>query len=318
MWAGVGVLVVVVVTWIARFSPGRVLTAYHDGLPIALSGAWVALGYALATHHWVLASTAGAIVAFHLAIVFPRRIARRRPAWVADAPEITIAVANVLVDNRTPEAMAASLHATGADLIVVNENNEDFRASFATMPDRRYRTAVEDGATPPDYAVAVAARADLAQTAEMIDLGALRVARVDVPCGGAGAVTVLGVHLAALTEPEGYRAWHLGVRVLGKYLAGLEPPFVVAGDFNATVFRPAMRRLMRMAKLHDAHDVVGQGLTRSLKFGARGWPASIPAFTRVDHALLSEGVAVIEVHNLPTAGSDHHPFVVTLAVRDDA
>jgi len=316
MWVGIGVLVVVIVTWLASFSPGRLLAAYHDGLPVALSGAWVALIYALVTRHRALAAVAGAVVLFHLAIVVPRRIARRRPAWATTAPTMTIAVANVLVDNRTPEAMAASLAGTTADLIVVNEHNEQFRRSFATVPDHGYRTVVADEATPPEYAVAMAARPERTESAHLVELGAMRVAQVGVRCGGV-TLTVLGVHLAALTEPGGYRTWHLEVRELGIYLRDVPEPYVIVGDFNAALFRPAMRRLMRMAKLHDAHDVMGQGLTRSLKFGARGWPASIPAFTRVDHALLSEGVAVMELHNLPTAGSDHHPFVATLAVREE-
>jgi endonuclease/exonuclease/phosphatase (EEP) superfamily protein YafD len=317
MWAGITVLVIVIVTWLARFSGGPVLTAYHDGLPVALSGAWIALGYALVTRHWWLATVSGAVVAFHLAIVVPRRIARRRPPWSASAPTVTIAVANVLVDNRTPEAAAASLAATGADLIVVNENNDAFRAGFATVPGHGYRTVVDDGATPPEYAVAVAARTLEPAAADLVDLGIMRVARVDVPVG-AELLAVVAVHLAALTEPGGYRLWHQEVHSLGRFLDLVPEPYVVVGDFNASMFRPAMRRLMRMARLHDAHDVMGQGLTRSLKFGANGWTASIPAFTRVDHALLSEGVAVMDVHNLPTAGSDHHPFVVTLAVREPA
>jgi endonuclease/exonuclease/phosphatase (EEP) superfamily protein YafD len=315
MWAGITVLLVVVVTWIARISPGPVLTAYHDGMPVALSGAWVALGYALVTHHWWLATVSGAIVAFHLAIVIPRRIARRRPLWAVDAPTVTIAVANVLVDNRTPDAAVASLTASGADLIVVNENNDRFRSSFATVGGNGYHTVVEDAATTPEYAVAVAARTLEPFVADLVDLGEMRVARVDVPVGHE-TLALVAIHLAALTEPGGYRLWHREVHALGRYLEHLPEPYVVVGDFNASIFRPAMQRLLRMARLHDAHDVMGKGLTRSLKFGASGWTASIPAFTRVDHALLSEGVAVMEVHNLPTSGSDHHPFVVTLAVRE--
>lgn len=317
MWAGITILVVVIVTWLARFSAGRVLTAYHDGLPVALSGAWIALAYALVTRHWWLATVSGAVVAFHLAIVVPRRIARRRPAWAASAPTVTIAVANVLVDNRTPDAAVASLTASGADLIVVNENNDAFRASFATVGGNGYSTVVEDGATVPEYAVAVAARTLEPVAADLVDLGIMRLARVDVPVGSE-TLAVVAIHLAALTEPGGYRLWHQEVRTLGRYLEHVPQPYVVLGDFNASVFRPAMQRLMRIAHLHDAHDVVGQGLTRSLKLGASGWPAWVPAFTRVDHALLSEGVAVMEVHNLPTAGSDHHPFVVTLAVEEPA
>lgn len=314
MWAGVTALVIVMVTWLARLSAGRVLTAYHDGLPVVLLGAWVALGYAFVTRHWWLATVAGAVVAFHLVIVVPRRIARRRPDWALDAPSVTIAVANVLVDNRTPQVAAAALAATGADLIVVNEHNDTFRAIFATEPGYGYRTVVDDGATAPDYAVAVAARRVEPAAADLVDLGVMRVARVDVPVGSE-TLAVIGVHLAAITDSHGYRLWHQEIRSLGRFLEHVPDPYVVVGDFNASGFRPAMRRLMRIAGLHDAHDVVGQGLTRSLKFGASGWRASIPAFTRVDHALLSDGVAVMALHNLPTAGSDHHPFVVTLAVR---
>jgi endonuclease/exonuclease/phosphatase (EEP) superfamily protein YafD len=314
MWVGLGILVVVIVTWLARFSPGRLLAAYHDGLPIALSGAWVALIYAVVVRREWLAAVAGAVVLFHLAVVIPRRIRARRPVWAEHAPTVSIAVANVYVRNRTPGPAAAALVATEADVIVVNEHNPAFRDAFEAALEGRYHGLLEDFQSPPDYAVALAVRGPLGPSAALVDLGDLRVARVEIPCGDA-TLTVLGVHLAALTEPGGYGAWRRQVHWLTEYLAEVASPFVVAGDFNASAFRPAMRALMRRRGLHDAHDAMGQGLTRSLKLADRGVVAHVPAFTRVDHALLSEDVAVVAVRNLPRAGSDHHPFVMQLAVR---
>ncbi|MGZ6926631.1 MAG: endonuclease/exonuclease/phosphatase family protein [Acidimicrobiia bacterium] len=317
MWAGIAILAVVIVTWIARISPGRVLTAYHDGLPVALSGAYVALGYALVMERPLLASMAGALVLFHLAVVIPHRITRRRPDWADGAPSLTIAVANVLVDNRTPDRAASALTQTNADVIIVNENNDAFSRSFRHVNAGAYPEFLEDHGTPEDYAVAVATRQVIDGDSGIVDLGTMRVVKVEMPCGDR-VLTVVGVHLAALTEPGGYREWHHQMRELGTYLESVPAPFVIAGDFNASLFRPAMRRLVRIARLHDAHDVMGKGLTRSLKLGAAGWAAAMPAFTRVDHALLSEGVAVLDIENLPTSGSDHHPFVVRLAVRPGA
>ncbi|MEP6623068.1 MAG: endonuclease/exonuclease/phosphatase family protein, partial [Acidimicrobiia bacterium] len=167
------------------------------------------------------------------------------------------------------------------------------------------------------YAMTIASRAPLLPSSAVERPETLTAIRAVVQCGSR-PVTVLGVHLSALLGPGGFRMWRKEIHELGELIATLAPPFVVVGDFNSSRFRPEFARFVRRAGLTDVHGGVGKGLSRSLKLSDRGFLASVPAFTRVDHALLSPGVHALDVENLAPAGSDHHPFVATLAVHPDA
>jgi endonuclease/exonuclease/phosphatase (EEP) superfamily protein YafD len=89
---------------------------------------------------------------------------------------------------------------------------------------------------------------------------------------------------------------------------------VVAGDLNTTTFRPGVDELLA-AGLIDAHESLGQGLKASFKLAATGLFGRIGPLVRLDHALLNRRVRALSVRDLEAAGSDHHPFLVTLAVR---
>jgi endonuclease/exonuclease/phosphatase (EEP) superfamily protein YafD len=94
----------------------------------------------------------------------------------------------------------------------------------------------------------------------------------------------------------------------------VDGPFVIAGDFNSTRFRPEFKRLLD-AGLIDAHDTLGRGLSTSFQLAATGALAAAGGIVRLDHALLSDGVWPVSSRDLDAGGSDHVPFVVTLAVR---
>jgi endonuclease/exonuclease/phosphatase (EEP) superfamily protein YafD len=66
--------------------------------------------------------------------------------------------------------------------------------------------------------------------------------------------------------------------------------------------------------LIDAHESLGQGLSPSFKLAAEGVLATAPV-VRLDHVFLSHDVRAISAEDLASEGSDHFPFVVTLAVR---
>ena len=69
--------------------------------------------------------------------------------------------------------------------------------------------------------------------------------------------------------------------------------------------------------MQDVHEVAGKPFSRS-------WPDDgpllglVPPLTRLDHALVSDGMAVVSVSDLGGRGSDHRGFVTTVAVRPRA
>jgi endonuclease/exonuclease/phosphatase (EEP) superfamily protein YafD len=86
-------------------------------------------------------------------------------------------------------------------------------------------------------------------------------------------------------------------------------PIVLAGDLNASYLHPPYRKLISLG-LHDAHEARGLGLTNSFPSQGYGRPV-----TRLDHALVSSDIAVLNVRNVVVPGSDHVAFVTTLAIK---
>jgi endonuclease/exonuclease/phosphatase (EEP) superfamily protein YafD len=83
------------------------------------------------------------------------------------------------------------------------------------------------------------------------------------------------------------------------------PRRIVMGDFNATPWSPAFRRLV-----HDGH------LTNSLDgYGLQvSWPESnVVLRIPIDHALLGPGLATTDRATGPSFGSQHRSLHVTVA-----
>ncbi len=82
-------------------------------------------------------------------------------------------------------------------------------------------------------------------------------------------------------------------------------PAVVAGDFNAAQDHAAFRAVLRAGGLHDAARLAGRARTPS-------WPADlpVPAWTQIDHVLVSGDFSVRDARFLDLPGSDHRALVV--------
>lgn len=82
-------------------------------------------------------------------------------------------------------------------------------------------------------------------------------------------------------------------------------PLVVMGDFNATPWCPALRRLCAALRLRNAR--LGLGLCPS-------WPLWLPRFLRlpIDHVLVSQGISVGSFTTGGPIGSDHAPTITQI------
>ena len=117
-------------------------------------------------------------------------------------------------------------------------------------------------------------------------------------------VLVAAFFAVVLARPVGW--------LQGRY--PLRSPLVIAGDLHTTIHRASYRDLEKVG-LNSAHDDLGLGLRPSFKLAAAGILARLGPLVRLDHALTNRSVWATEVHDLDGAGSDHRPFVVTLAAR---
>ena len=147
----------------------------------------------------------------------------------------------------------------------------------------------------------------------MMDIGRLRAARAQVPTPSS-LLDVIGAISVAAVDGGGYDVWRRQMTALRRFAAAHRGPLVIVGDLNTTIHRAAYDDLAS-AGLHDAHDTLGKGLRPSFKVAASGFLARLGPLVRLDHALVSADVWPTAVEDLEPAGSDHRPFVVTLAVR---
>jgi len=90
--------------------------------------------------------------------------------------------------------------------------------------------------------------------------------------------------------------------------AGHGTPWLLAGDFNATLDQAPFRDLVGRG-YHDAGEVTGEGLDGT--FPADGL---LPPPITIDHILADERLGIVgyEVESLP--GSDHHAIFAELAL----
>ncbi len=211
--------------------------------------------------------------------------------------------ANVYDQNAEPAQAAATIMASGADVLVLVELDSRtlsaLRAAgieqaypYSTVSAGRYRS---DG---------IWSKKPLSDVHAPTSRTGMPWATVDV---GGHPLLLLAVHVDNAIRSRD--DWTSELDVLRQHAASATGPVAVVGDFNSTRWNPPFGRLLASG-LHDAHEATGQGLSWS-------WPNlgmfSVPVM-RLDHALVNDKVGVVSVHNVDIPGSDHVGFVTELAI----
>jgi endonuclease/exonuclease/phosphatase (EEP) superfamily protein YafD len=121
------------------------------------------------------------------------------------------------------------------------------------------------------------------------------------------------VFLAAVHPTSPYPSntveWSAELGRLETWLAPIEGPIVVAGDFNATYDHRPFRDVLASG-LRDAAEQVGAGFLPTYPAGRR----RIPLVITIDHVLSGGGIVAVEVRRIDVAGTDHAGLVAVLAV----
>ncbi|MCU1397537.1 MAG: Endonuclease/exonuclease/phosphatase [Acidimicrobiales bacterium] len=295
---------------------GSTVAIAYDLLPLALFITPVIAVWSLVSGHLLLAAAAAILAGYHLSLILPRLTRDRIPAWAHTAPHLRLVFANVYVDNQTPEAAAAQLVGTGADVIVIAESTPEFFDLFdAAGGDESYPYRLFDPDDTSDYAVAIASAHPLGKRSVMHTVGPLSVAVAEVEVGGASA-TVAALNPMTAFDPDGHATWKQQIEALKEFIPTIEGPLVIVGDLNSTSYRPEFKELLDLG-LIDGIDSLGEGWRPSFTLQSV-WPlGALGAIARIDHALLNAQICSLHVKNLPAKGSDHRPFDIILAIRHD-
>lgn len=121
-------------------------------------------------------------------------------------------------------------------------------------------------------------------------------------------VIVMGTHPNYPVSKIGFFQRNSQLKSMADYLAKVNNPVILMGDFNITMWSPFYHRFIQESKLKNGR--FGFGLQPT-------WPAFLPLLAiPIDHCLVSENVQVINFRTGDNVGSDHLPIIADLAIGE--
>lgn len=273
--------------------------------PFALVAAFFIAGMAVALRNWAAAAVA-ALATLCLAVaVLPRAVG---DGTVEAAGHETLSVVSANIHRGTADtgALLALVDRLQPDLLAVQELTPGFVRELdeaglgRRLPNRQL--AIFPG-NPRKPGVGIYSRLPLS-----------RLGPHDNNAVGA-AVRIPGGHLVRLinshphTPKPGHTGeWRRSLEDLPS--AGRGAPWVVLGDFNATLDQVELRDVVDRG-YRDAGAVAGEGLEPT--FPRRGWHGIGP-FITIDHVLADERLGVVDYSVAEQPGSDHRAIYAQLAL----
>jgi endonuclease/exonuclease/phosphatase (EEP) superfamily protein YafD len=241
------------------------------------------------------AIVASAIVAVvNLAVVAPLYLPT---AGEAAGEPTRVLTFNLRSTNERYDDVVAYIRETQPDVVFLHEGTERWEEALAGfhLPDYE----VVSGRTP-ELIFGTIALVPPGTEVTNLGFGSRQGRALQVVVGG---MSILGVHPLAPVSAEQSAIRDGQLDAYGEWAADAEEP-VVVGDFNATPWTSAFRRLLGTGELRNSQR--GYGVSPTWDVG-RFW--AVP----IDHLVHGDGMVVTDRVVGPDLGSDHRPILVDLA-----
>ncbi len=284
-----------------RGFPLDALIAYTPYVAVA---ALLAAGVALALRNWAAAVVGALALVWLAAGIAPRAIGSDEQARPGDI-RLDVLAANIHRGSADPDALVELVDSHRVDLLTIEELTPEFavalrRAGLRERLPNAIQTTRRGSAGGGIYS-----RFPLLPepTPPAVDF---RMPRARVVLPGHHAVRVVAVHPYP-PNPGSTGSWSAGLHTLPSPVMG-GPPWVLPGDFNATLDHAELRRVLDLG-YRDAGDVTGNGLIPT-------WPEfghHLPPIT-IDHILAQQGIRIVSYSVEDIPGSDHRAVYARLAI----
>lgn len=301
-WCWVFGMVILVVTQIAGYTGNKYVASFQALTPYLLFPALPMAFVAALTRRWPLAGVAGVIALVLVVLTWPLVFPGGQPRALADATPLRVFHANLFYLNTDVEVFVPVVADLDVDVLAFTEYTSTHAAglhAFSALEDAfPYRIELprdDSGGT------ALWSRYPLEQVESPPTWFGSALAVVDGPQRIAVFVAHPPSPLFSLVQ------WNTELSQIRRLDTRRDLGYLVVADLNASYWHPAFRRILREG-WRDAHQLRHQGLSAS-------WPNDLPllpAFVRIDHALVNGGLVVQDVYDVDVPGSDHRGFVVTV------
>jgi len=273
--------------------------------PYVAVTALLVMGVCVALRNWAAAVVSFLATACLAAAVLPRAVGSSRPVAAGEV-ELAVLSTNVHHGTADPEMLIALVERRRPDVLSIQELTPGFASKLEQAGIGRALPNKALSVRPAASGGGLYTRLPLRRLPEPQPF-AFRMPRAELKLGGGRRVRVVDVHPYPPDVGQVGR-WRAGLESLPSSGPG-EAPWILAGDFNATLDHAEFRDLLDRG-YRDAADVSGMGLTAT-------WPASgsrLPPVT-IDHVLADRrlGIAEYAVDDMP--GSDHRAVFARLSVR---
>jgi endonuclease/exonuclease/phosphatase (EEP) superfamily protein YafD len=273
--------------------------------PYATVAAFLVAGIALALRNWAAAGVAGLVTILLAAAVLPRAIGDGT-VDPEDRETFTVLSTNIHHGTADPAAVIELVERYEPDLLSVQELTPSFTRELSDA----------DLAAHLPHSVLETHRntsgAGLYSRFPLAKLPAphrfvFRMPRAELTLPGGGRLRVVGIHPY---PPQLNRTseWEEALESLPS--AGTGTPWLLAGDFNATLDQSQLRDVLDRG-YRDAGDVAGEGLEPT--FPREGH--LIPPVT-IDHVLADRRLGIVDYGVEELSGSDHRAIHAELVLPE--
>ncbi len=285
----------------SRFAPLLAFT------PWAAIAALFAVGLAVALENWAAAIVAVLSLAILSAAVLPRAFGGGESVPLG-ARTLTVLSANIHAGSADPVALVDLVRRLSPDVLAIQE--------LAPSSSRRLRRAGLGDLLPystiqlpvpgkPKLRPGLGTYSRFPLRRLAADEGSSTALELTPPQGA--RLRLVNFHpLRPVSDPAGWQAALEGLPSAGK-----GEPWLLAGDFNATLDQAALREVIARG-YRDAGEVTGNGLQMT-------WPTGrgIPPLIAIDHVLADTrlGIAGYGVEDLE--GSDHRAIWADVIMSSD-
>ena len=222
----------------------------------------------------------------------------------AGKTHIHILFANVNSGNSNTQALVELAEAEQPDLIVLQEVNDRWATAMdARRSDYPHRRVIPRN---DQFGIAVYSRQAFVKV-DVLDSPPFGFPSLVIQQNIGGiVVNLVSTHPIPPPGKQRFEARNEQLADIGARIAALDGPTLLIGDLNTAMWGHHYEMLIDRTGLRNARR--GYGVIPT-------WPAQLPfAMIPIDHCLVSNEIAVLDIRSGPAIGSDHLPLIVTLGL----